>query len=60
LALTTSKLGETLGDSFEEFRKFAQAFDSEMAGAVSKLGNALTAIEEYAGSLDEYVEGTRK
>ncbi len=60
LALTTSKLGETLGDSFEEFRKFAQGFDSEMAGAVSKLGNALTAIEEYAGSLDEYVEGTRK
>lgn len=60
LAATTVKLGETLGDSFEEFRKFATKFDSEMAGAVSKLGNALTQIEEYAGALDEYVEDSRK
>jgi uncharacterized protein YukE len=60
LASTTTKLGETLGDSFERFRDFAVKFDSEMASAVSKLGNALNQIEEYAGALDEYVDHSRK
>lgn len=60
LAQTAEKLGETLGDSFDEFRRFAQSFDSEMSAAVQKLSSGLTAIEEYAGSLDEFVDENRK
>ncbi len=54
------RLGETLGDSFDEFRRFAQQFDAELANAVSKLSGSLTQIEEYAGALDEYVDLARK
>ncbi|MDP1598721.1 anti-phage ZorAB system protein ZorA [Phenylobacterium sp.] len=60
LAQTAEKLGQTLGDSFDEFRRFAQSFDSEMAAAVSKLSTTATAIEEYAGALDEYVDERKK
>jgi hypothetical protein len=59
LAAATEKLAETLGDSLTEFRKFAQDTDREMASAVSRLGNTLTQLEDYVGSLDEYVEETR-
>lgn len=59
LAGATEKLAETLGDSLTEFRKFAQDTDREMAAAVSRLGNTLTQLEDYAGSLDDYVEETR-
>jgi ABC-type transporter Mla subunit MlaD len=60
LAQTAEKLGETLGDSFDEFRRFAQSFDTEMGAAVQKLSSGLTAIEDYAGALDQYVDETRK
>jgi len=60
LAQTAEKLGETLGDSFDEFRRFAQNFDSEMGAAVQKLASGLTAIEDYAGALDQYVDESRK
>jgi methyl-accepting chemotaxis protein len=59
LSDATDKLAETLGDSLTEFRKFAQETDREMASAVSRLGNMMTAIEEYAGSLDDYVDEVR-
>lgn len=59
LAAATEKLAETLGDSLTEFRKFAQDTDREMASAVSRLGNTLTQLEDYAGSLDDYVEESR-
>lgn len=59
LAVATEKLAETLGDSLTQFRKFAQETDREMAAAVSRLSNTLTQIEEYAESLDEFVEETR-
>lgn len=59
LSDATDKLAETLGDSLTEFRNFAQETDREMASAVGRLGNMMTAIEEYAESLDDYVEQTR-
>lgn len=59
LSKATEKLAETLGDSLTQFRKFAQETDREMAAAVSRLSNTLTQIEEYAESLDDYVEETR-
>jgi len=59
LANATDKLAQTLADSLSEFREFAQNVDREMATAVGRLGNSMTQIEEYAESLDEYVEQTR-
>jgi hypothetical protein len=59
LSQATEKLAETLGDSLTQFRKFAQETDREMAGAVSRLSNTLTQIEEYAESLDDFVEALR-
>lgn len=59
LADAADKLGQTLGDSLTQFRKFAQDTDREMAAAVSKLGMTLTAIEEYAESLDDYLQENR-
>lgn len=59
LAGATEKLASTLGDSMTEFRKFAQEIDREMASAVSRLSNAVNQIEEYAGSLDDFVEESR-
>jgi methyl-accepting chemotaxis protein len=59
LSDATGNLAETLGDSLSQFRTFAQETDREMASAVGRLGNMMTAIEEYAGSLDDYVEETR-
>lgn len=59
LSEATGKLAETLGDSLTEFRKFAQETDREMASAVSRLGNMMTQIEEYAESLDDFVEENR-
>ena len=59
LANATDKLAQTLADSLSEFREFAQNVDREMAAAVGRLGNTMTQIEEYAESLDEYVEQTR-
>lgn len=59
LSKATEKLAETLGDSLTQFRKFAQETDREMAAAVSRLSNTLTQIEEYAESLDDFVEETR-
>lgn len=58
-ASLTEKLTETLGDSLTVFRDFAQKFDSELGAAVSRLANSLTQLEEYAESLDEYVEEIR-
>ena len=60
LADATDKLAQTLADSLTQFRDFAQKVDREMASAVSRLGNTMTQIEEYAESLDEFVEHARK
>lgn len=59
MAQTTEKLASTLGDSFAEFRRFAQDTDRELASAVAKLAGTVTQIEEYAEALDEYVEESR-
>jgi len=59
LSEATEKLAQTLADSLTEFREFAQNVDREMAAAVGRLGNTMTQIEEYAESLDEYVEQAR-
>lgn len=59
LSEATEKLAQTLADSLTEFREFAQNVDREMAAAVGRLGNTMTQIEEYAESLDEYVEQSR-
>lgn len=59
LSEATGKLAETLGDSLTEFRTFAQDTDREMASAVSRLGNIMTQIEEYAESLDDFVNSLR-
>lgn len=56
LEKTTVRLGETLEGTFGEFKRFAQDTDRELASAVGKLSGALTAIEEYAESLNAYVE----
>lgn len=55
----TDKLAQTLADSLTEFREFAQNVDREMAAAVGRLSNTMTQIEEYAESLDDYVEQAR-
>jgi ABC-type transporter Mla subunit MlaD len=60
LEQTAVRLGETLGDSFNEFRRFAQDTDRELGSAVSKLAGTVTAIEEYAETLDAYVESARQ
>lgn len=54
------KLGQTLGDSLDEFRKFAQQTDRELASAMGKLSNVLSSIDDYAEALDGYVEDGRK
>lgn len=59
MAETADKLASTLGESFQEFRRFAQETDRELAAAVGKLAGTVTQIEEYAEALDEYVEETR-
>jgi methyl-accepting chemotaxis protein len=59
LSKATEKLAETLGDSLTQFRNFAQETDRQMANAVGRLSNTLTQIEEYAESLDDFVEETR-
>lgn len=59
LAEATDKLAQTLADSLTQFRDFAQKVDREMASAVSRLGNTMTQIEEYAESLDEFIEHSR-
>jgi hypothetical protein len=56
LETTTVKLGETLGDTFNEFRRFAQDTDRELGAAVSKLSSTLTAIEDYAEALNDHLE----
>jgi len=60
LETTTVRLGETLGDTFNEFRRFAQDTDRELGAAVSKLSSTLSAIEEYAEALNEHVESTTR
>lgn len=59
LEQTTVRLGQTLGDSFDQYRQFAQDTDAALAAAVSKLATSLSAIEDYAAALDEHVEATR-
>lgn len=59
LEQTTVKLGQTLGDSFDQYRRFAQDTDTALAAAVSKLATSLSAIEDYAAALDEHVESVR-
>lgn len=56
----TVRLGETLGNTFAEFRNFAQQLDTEFASAVSKLSTSMTQIEEYAEALDAYVDQSVK
>ena len=60
LERTTVKLGETLEGTFGEFKRFAADTDRELASAVGKLSGALTSIEEYAESLNDYVEAKTK
>lgn len=60
LAAATDKMSETLGDSMTQFREFAHKFDSELGSAVSRMGNSLASLEDYAGALDEYVEAVRR
>lgn len=59
LERTTVKLGETLEGTFGEFKRFAADTDRELASAVGKLSGALTSIEEYAESLNDYVEAKK-
>ena len=58
LESVTVKLGQTLGDSFVEFRRFAVETDKSLGDAVSKLAVTLASIEEYAEALGDYVELT--
>ena len=60
LEQTTVRLGETLEGTFGEFKKFAAETDHQLASAVGKLSGALTAIEEYAESLNDYVEAQKQ
>lgn len=60
LERTTVKLGETLEGTFGAFKRFAADTDRELASAVGKLSGALTSIEEYAESLNDYVEAEKK
>ncbi|ESQ90328.1 hypothetical protein ABAC460_09240 [Asticcacaulis sp. AC460] len=48
------KLGAALGGSFDQFRDFAQKFDSEMAGAINKLATRLATIEDHAEALERH------
>ena len=57
---TTLQLGQSLGASLGDFRKFAQEFDSQVAAAIGKLSGALGSLEEYAESLDEYADALTK
>lgn len=59
LEQTTVRLGETLEGTFSEFKRFAADTDRELASAVGKLSGALTSIEEYAESLNDYVEAKK-
>lgn len=60
LANSADKMSVTLGDSLEKFASFARKTDSELAGAVSKLAITLSSIEDYAESLDKYVDQRAK
>ena len=60
LAGAVEKMGETVGGSLDQFRSFAQDFDMQLAGAVTKLSSSLDAIEEYAESLDQFVDRSRQ
>ena len=59
LANSTVQMADTLSASMNDFRKFAQSLDSELAGAINKLSGSLGPLEDYAGSLDDYVEAQR-
>ena len=54
------KFAETIGESLESFRKFSADTDKEMASAVGKMGKTLDQIEDYAGTLSEFVEALRR
>ncbi len=54
------KAVDTVTSCLNEFRKFAQDTDRELATAISKLGQIVEPIEEYAESLDEMVSEMRK
>lgn len=60
LAGAVEKMGETVGGSLDQFRSFAQDFDMQLAGAVTKLSSTLDAIQEYAESLDQFVDSSRQ
>ncbi|OYU51943.1 MAG: hypothetical protein CFE27_08730 [Alphaproteobacteria bacterium PA1] len=54
------KFAETIGESLDSFRKFSADTDKEMASAVGKMGKTLDQIEDYAGTLSEFVEALRR
>ncbi len=60
LAGAVEKMGETVGGSLDQFRSFALDFDMQLAGAVTKLSSTLDAIEDYAESLDQFVDRSRQ
>jgi hypothetical protein len=56
LAQAAEKMSSTLGDSLDQFAKFAQKTDVALADAVGKLDSGLSPIQDLADSLVEYAE----
>jgi hypothetical protein len=54
------KFAEIIGESLESFRRFSAETDKEMASAVGKMGKTLDQIEDYAGTLSEFVEAYQR
>jgi methyl-accepting chemotaxis protein len=54
------KFADVIGDSLDNFRRFSDETDKEMASAVGKMGKTLDQIEEYAGTLSEFVEAYQR
>jgi hypothetical protein len=55
LRKTHELLAKTLSDTMEEFRKFAQDVDLQLAKAVNRFGDSLASIEEHSETLSDFV-----
>lgn len=56
LGKTFEQMTSTLSDSMNEFRKFAQEVDSEMARAIGRLSSSMSIIQESTETLVEFVD----
>lgn len=59
LEKTLLQMTSTLSDTMNEFRKFAQDIDTEMARAIGRLSSSMSMIEENNETLTDFVDAIR-